>query len=165
MSEKTIARRFVEAFGGHDAAAMDALYAEDVVLYSPLAWGITGRQPFKDYAEEFHKGYPGLRVVLHDEFYSADGTRGCFRFTLHWHNTGPFFGHPPTGERGTMVETHSVRIRDGQIVEQWVGDNSFQLPSMDLVTWGMPFPRETLDPQPEIYSAGGFAPHRGGNAS
>ena len=149
-ADETIAQRFIRAFGGRDASLMDDVYAEDVVLYSPLAWPVRGREARKAYVEEFHRGYPGLRVALHDEFYSADGTRGCFRFKLHWQNTGTFFGRPPTGQAGTMTETHSIRVRGGKIVEQWVGDNSFQMPYMDLVTWRMDFPTDNPDPNPEI---------------
>ena len=150
---ETIAQRFVKAYGGRDAEALDRLYADDVVLYSPVAWPVRGKQALKAFVEGFHTAFPGLRVALHDEFYSADGTRGCFRFVLHWHHTGPFFGYPPTGRRGTMTETHSIRIRDDQIVEQLVGDNTFQMPHLDLVVLGMQFPYETPDPSPEIVSA------------
>ena len=69
------------------------------------------------------------------------------------HNTGVFFGNPPTGERGTMTETHSLRIRDGKIVEQFVGDNTFQMPYMDLVVWKMEFPTENPDPNRETVVA------------
>ena len=161
MGEKTIAQRFVEAFGSNDPVLMDDVYAEDVVLYSPLAWPVRGRGALKEYVREFHTGYPGLRVALHDEFYSADGARGCFRFALRWRNTGTFFGHPPTGEEGTMTETHSIRVRDGKIVEQWVGDNSFQMPYMDLVTWKMDFPADTPDPNPEIIAVSAAASRPG----
>ena len=37
MTEKTIAQRFVEAFGGRDMAALDELLAEDVVFYGTLS--------------------------------------------------------------------------------------------------------------------------------
>ena len=153
MSGKTIAQRFVEAYGGRDAEALDRLYDDDVVLYSPVAWPVRGKQALKDFVEGFHTAFPGLRVALHDEFYSADGTRGCFRFMLHWHHTGPFFGYPATGRSGTMTETHSIRIRNDRIVEQIVGDNTFQMPHLDLVVLGMDFPYETPDPSPEIASA------------
>ena len=153
MAEDTIAQRFVKAFGTRDMELMDAVYAEDVRLYSPLAWPVIGRDALKEYVDEFHRGYPGLRVALHDEFYSADRSRCCLRFKLHWHNTGVFFGHPPTGGRGTMTETHSLRIRDGRIVEQLVGDNTFQMPYMDLVVWKMQFPTDNPDPNTEIFVA------------
>jgi hypothetical protein len=61
---------------------------------------------------------------------------------------GPFYGNPPTGEQGTMSETHAVRLCDGRIVEQFVGDNNFSMPHQELVTWDMDFPRDTPDPSP-----------------
>jgi len=102
---------------------------------------------------QFHAAYPGMRVTLHDQFSSADGTRACFRFVIRYQNAGPFYGYPPTGERGTMSETHAVRLRHGKIVEQFVGDNNFSMPHQELVTWGMKFPTDTPDPQPVITEA------------
>jgi ketosteroid isomerase-like protein len=150
---ETIARRFVLAFGARDMAGLDDVYDPEVVLYTPLAWPIRGRDALKEFVEQFHVANPGLRVTLHDEFGSADGSRACFRFVIHFHNTGPFYGNPPTGERGTMSETHAVRLRDGKIVEQFVGDNNFSMPHQELVTWGMDFPRETPDPYPPLAEA------------
>jgi quinol monooxygenase YgiN/predicted ester cyclase len=149
----TPAQRLVEAFGRRDLDALRDVYAEDVQLFTPLAWPADGRDAVIDFVDQFHTGYPGLRVVLHDEFYSADGERGCLRFKLHYHHTGRFFGQPPTGEQSTMTETHAIRVRDGRITEEWVGDNGLQLPRHELVVWKMDFPRDTFDPQPEVASA------------
>jgi predicted ester cyclase len=148
--QQTLGRRFIQALGTNDAELLDQLYATDVVLYTPLGWPITGRTAVKEFVAQFHAAYPGLRVTLHDEFASADGNRVCFRFVIHFHNTGPFYGLPPTGERGTMSETHAITLRDGKIVEQFVGDNNFSMPYQELVTWQMDFPRETPDPNPPI---------------
>jgi hypothetical protein len=79
----------------------------------------------------------------------AVASRSCFTGTT----LKPFYGHEPTGKRGVMVETHTITIRAGRIVEQWVGDNSFQMPYMDLVTFGMEFPRDTPHPKPPIVEA------------
>jgi hypothetical protein len=125
----------------------------DAVLYTPLAWPVRGRHELKAFVAQFHVANPGLRVTLHDEFASADATRACFRFVIHFHNTGPFYGHAPTGEQGTMSETHAVRLRDGRIVEQFVGDNNFSMPHQELVTWGIDFPRDTPDPSPVLAEA------------
>jgi predicted dinucleotide-binding enzyme/predicted ester cyclase len=149
---ETFVQRYVKAFASCDYATLDELYDDEVVFYTPLAWGARGRQFLRNFIREFHTGYPGMTVTLHDEFYSADGTRACFRFMLHWRNSGTFFGKAPTGERGTMTETHSIRIRNGRIVEQWVGDNSFQMPYQELVEWRMDFPRDTPDPLSPILS-------------
>jgi uncharacterized protein YciI len=150
---ESLGRRFIRALGTNDEALLDEIYDPDVVLYTPLGWPIRGRDALKDFVGQFHTANPGLRVTLHDEFESADRTRVCFRFVIHFHNTGPFYGNPPTGERGTMSETHAVRLRDGRIVEQFVGDNNFSMPHQELVTWGMDFPRDTPDPNPAIAEA------------
>lgn len=147
-----LARRFTDAFGRRDTAALYEIYAEDVALYTPLAWPIRGREALSSFALEFHAANPGLRISLHDEFYSADGTRACWRIKLHYHNTGPFYGNPPTGEAGVMTETHAVRIASGRITEHFVGDNTFHMPRQELVVWQMPFPVDTPDPAPPITS-------------
>jgi ketosteroid isomerase-like protein len=149
----SLARRFVDAFGRRDPAALAQIYAADVVLYTPLAWPARGRDALTAFALEFHTANPGLRIALHDEFYSADGTRACWRIRLHYHNTGPFYGNPPTGETGVMTETHAVRLAGGRITEHVVGDNTFHMPHQELVTWQMPFPERTPDPAPPITSA------------
>jgi uncharacterized protein YciI len=151
---ESTARRFVRALGTNDATLLDEIYDPEVLLYTPLGWPIRRRDALKDFVSQFHLANPGLRVTLHDEFESADGTRACFRFVIHFHNTGPFYGNPPTGERGTMSETHAVRLHGGRIVEQFVGDNNFSMPHQELVTWGMDFPRDTPDPSPVIAEAG-----------
>jgi quinol monooxygenase YgiN len=148
--EDSLARRFVRALATNDDELLDAIYDPDVLLYTPLAWPVSGRAAVKDFVGQFHLANPGLTVTLHDEFASPDATRVCFRFVIHFHNTGPFYGNPPTGERGTMSETHAVRLRDGRIVEQFVGDNNFSMPHQELVAWAMDFPRDTPDPSPAL---------------
>jgi quinol monooxygenase YgiN len=161
----TLAERFVQAMGSNDQTLLDQLYASDVLLYTPLGWPIRGLEAVKEFVGQFHTANPGLRVTLHDQFSSADGQRHCFRFVIHFKNTGPFYGKPPTGEQGTMSETHAVRLRDGKIVEQFVGDNNFAMPYQELAEWHMDFPRETPDPNPVITEASAApnerAAHRG----
>jgi predicted dinucleotide-binding enzyme/predicted ester cyclase len=157
----TLAVRFVRALGTNDPPLLDEIYDPEVVLYTPLGWPIRGLAAVKEFVAQFHTAYPGLRVTLHDQFSSADGTRVCFRFVIHFHNTGSFYGKPPTGEHGTMSETHAVRLRDGKIVEQFVGDNNFAMPYQELVVWQMTFPRDTPDPNPAITEAtAAIAPQR-----
>jgi ketosteroid isomerase-like protein len=146
----SLARRFADAFGRRDTAALNEVYADDVALYTPLGWPVRGREALLAFVLEFHAANPGLRIALHDEFYSADGTRACWRIRLHYHNTGPFYGNPPTGDAGVMTETHAVRIAGGRITEHVVGDNAFHMPYQELVTWQMPFPEATQDPAPPI---------------
>jgi quinol monooxygenase YgiN len=149
----TLPERFTRALGIGDEVLLDEIYDPDVLLYTPLGWPIRGVEAVKAFVREFHTAYPGMRVTLHDQFFSADGERACFRFVIHFDNTGTFYGNPPTGEQGTMSETHAVRLRDGRIVEQVVGDNNFSIPRQELVSWGLDFPRDTPDPNPVIVEA------------
>jgi hypothetical protein len=133
-------------------AGLEAIYAEDVELCTPLGWPVQGRAALLAFVDQFHAANPGMRVALHDEFY-ADG-RACWRVRLHFHNTGPFYGLPPTGDRGAMTETHSLTLRDGRIVRHVVGDNTFHMPYQELVEWRMDFPADTPDSDPELMVAG-----------
>jgi len=146
----TPARRFVRAFDARDLDAFDELFTQDTEVYTPLGWPVAGRDAVKAFVDEFHASNPGLHVTLHDEFASRDGARVCWRIRLHFHNTAPFFGNPPTGDRGVMTETHAITLRDGRIARLVVGDNSFAMPHQELVSWRMDFPTPTTDPDPEI---------------
>jgi hypothetical protein len=39
---------------------------------------------------------------------------------MRFYNTGTSFEHPPTSDRGVHEEVHSLKLRDGLIVEQVV---------------------------------------------
>lgn len=149
---------FLAAFGGGHRAWPAKFYCEDAVLWTPLTGPLRGREVIADYFGDLHSAFPGFRVALHDEFGSPDGGRACIRVHLDWQNTGPFYGNPPTGETGVMTETHAVRIADGRITEQVVGDSTFQMPHQELVAWQMPFPEHTPDPAPPIASVTAPAP-------
>jgi hypothetical protein len=152
MTTNTIAQRFAAALTGGDEAALDDLYAERAVLYHP-ARVFDGRPAIKGFIAELHRGFPGISATLHDEFYSADGRRGCLRQELSWHNSGSFYGNAPTGASGAAIETHTLKAEDGRIVEQVVGVSTFSLPRLMLAEWKMDFPREVPDPQPEVFAA------------
>ncbi|HZD68545.1 MAG TPA: nuclear transport factor 2 family protein [Actinomycetes bacterium] len=147
---QTIPERFVDAFGRNDPDALLALYAEQFTLYSPIAWGVAGLDPLRLFVQQFHQGFPGLRLALLDQFASADGTRVALRFGMRYQNTGTFFGHPPTGARGTHGEFHSLRLVDGRIVEQVVTDVSYGVPKYELTVWHREYPKDTHDPAPRL---------------
>ena len=151
---ESIAERFVDAFGRNDPGSLLALYGETFTLYSPIAWGLPGRDPLAPFVQQFHQGFPGLRLALLDQFSSADGTRVAFRFGMRWQNTGTFFGHPPTGDRGSHAEFHSLRLVEGQIVEQIVTDISYGIPKYELTVWHRQYPADTEDPAPQVGAGG-----------
>ncbi|QKW06701.1 nuclear transport factor 2 family protein [Streptomyces sp. NA04227] len=153
MSEPTLVQRYMKALGDQDWDTLAALHHEDAVFYTPFMWGAKGIPFILAFCRSVHEGFPGVRLVLHDEFYSPEGDKASFRFAMHWHNTGPFLGNEPTGERGMSVETITIGIRDGRITEQFVSVGLMHLPSLELNEWKMDYPREVVDPGPAILTA------------
>jgi predicted ester cyclase len=149
-ADRTLAERFVRAFGARDLTVLETLYHPDVELYTPLGWPLRGWKTVREFVEQFHTANPGMRVGLHDYFASADGQKLCWRIRLHFHNTGTFYGNPPTGDRGEMMESHFITLKEGKIYRQIVGDGGLQLPKGELVDWKMAFPRQVADPDPAI---------------
>lgn len=147
---QTVPERFVSAFGRNDPGALLELYGPGFVLYSPIAWGLAGTEPLVPFVQQFHHGFPGLRLALFDQFSSADGTRIAFRFGMRWRNTGTFFGLAPTGHQGAHEEFHSLRLASGRIVEQVVTDISYSIPQYELTVWHREYPVDTEDPAPAM---------------
>jgi hypothetical protein len=149
-ADRALAERFVRAFGARDLAVLETLYDPDVELYTPLGWPLRGWNTVGTFVEQFHTANPGMRVGLHDFFASADGQKLCWRIRLHVHNTGTFYGNPPTGDRGEMMESHFITLKEGKIHRQIVDDGGLQLPRGELVEWKMAFPRQVTDPDPAL---------------
>jgi len=139
---------------GLPACAAPGDRAPGFVLYSPIAWGLAGRDPLVPFVQQFHHGFPGLRLALFDQFASGDGNRIAFRFGMRWHNTGTFFGLAPTGAHGAHEEFHSLRLVDGKIVEQVVTDVSYSIPQYELTVWRREYPTDTEDPSPIQHRTG-----------
>ncbi len=153
INQATVAQRFVAAFGGNNAEGLRQVLDPNVVFYGTLAWGIKGSENLVNFASEFQKGLPGLNVVLHDEFYNAEGTRGNMRIHLHFSNTGVFMGNQPTGKSGVSVESFSMKIKDGKITELIQSGNTFPLAAIELIDFKMSYPTDTPDPHEAILSA------------
>ncbi|MEM1002701.1 MAG: ester cyclase [Bacteroidota bacterium] len=146
-------QKFIEGFGNNNIALLNEVLAEDVIFYGTLAWGLQGRENLINFAAEFHKGLPGMKVVLHDEFYNSSGSRGQIRMHLHFENTGIFMGHQPTGKTGESVESFTLKIKDDKITEIVLGGNNHVLAALELIDFQMEFPTDTPDPEPAILSA------------
>lgn len=140
--------RYLTALATADYDTLDQLYADDVVFYTPFRRGATGPAFIKAFVAAFHQAHPGLTASLHDEF--TDGEKVALRLSIAWHNTGPFMSFPATGAQGVESEIHTFRLRDGRIVEQWVGHNTLKLTRQQLVDWQIPLPEDETDPAPAL---------------
>lgn len=154
----TTPQRWADAFGRRHLDAFTDLYDEDFTFYTAVGWGLRGKERLPGLADGFHLAFPGIKVSLTEEFASAGGTRVAMRFVLDWHNTGEFFGNPPTGERGTHIEQHMLTLRDGRIVEQVVSDVTLGIPRLQFDHWKIDVAAGTPDPAPPIATAGPAVP-------
>lgn len=118
------ARRFVEqVLGAGDMAAFDELVAEDV-------WVSTGLQPDapvvgKQAYQQVLGGTLGVALsngamTVHEVLPTLDGAV-IVRFTAMADHTGALDNVAPTRQRLTLSETHLMRFRDGQLIENYVG--------------------------------------------
>ena len=105
------------AFNAHDLSALAALYRPDVVLVTPDAGELKGREQAAEYQRGFIQGFPDGKAEVFAKHDSGDTT--IDEWVFHGTNTGALplpdgATLPPTGRRvsvrGIDVITHK---RDG----------------------------------------------------
>lgn len=125
----TVARRFMEDFiGKNDTAAADEVVAADVVAITGLSpqGPIQGREPYKGAIAGMHATFPDLNLTIEDAFVSDDGERVVMRINGVGTHTGAMMGLEPTNRQISMRETHVIRVRDGQVVENYVSATNLE---------------------------------------
>lgn len=124
----------------------DRVIHPQVKANSPAGRDIQGLATLKKFNQAFLDAFrPGTDLV--DHFVAGD--RGLVVVNLHWvHDGGPFNGIPPTGKRGTSIESFQLRIEDGMVVRWDVADNSLDLANY-LHDQGMKLPT-FVEPPPLI---------------
>jgi steroid delta-isomerase-like uncharacterized protein len=116
---KALVRRWFAAFSSGDVAAVDDLYAADVVDHSPAVPNqAPGRAGIKQIVTSFRAAYPDLAFTVEDLI--ADGDKVASRWTARGTNTGAFMGMPATGKQVTIAGILIVRVTGGKMVESWV---------------------------------------------
>ena len=129
MSEeenKTIARRFNdEVWDRGDEAALDELFADDVVDHGAIPGQPPGREGHKPQLTLFRSAFPDLHVTIEDQI--AEGDRVVARETWRGTYRGGFQGIPSTGQQVAFTVIDIVRIADGKLVEQWATIDNLSL--------------------------------------
>jgi steroid delta-isomerase-like uncharacterized protein len=109
-------RRHHEAVNLHDVRAVEALYADDALLVSPLFHSVHGRAAIGRSFERLFAIFPDYAITMQDELFIAEGPRAAQFGTVTATQRLELFGLPPTGQR---IEYHAARLftlRDGVIV-------------------------------------------------
>ena len=118
---KSIARRFSEAFASNDQATFNELLAPDLVAHVPGAPGPLNREAFLQLGNMFLAAFSDSHITLEDQI--AEGDKVVSRYTWRMVHTGAFQGLPPTGKQLAVTGIDIARIKDGKIVEYWANQD------------------------------------------
>ena len=115
---KEIARKLVEeGIVKGDLSVIDKYVAEDAVNHSAPPDMPKGREGIKQLFKMLRNAFPDYQVSFDDEI--AEGDKVVQRVTVTGTMKGEFMGMAPTGKKGSWMEIHIVRFKEGKIVEHW----------------------------------------------
>lgn len=112
---REILQRHNQALNRHDVPSLEALYAEDAVLSSPMFETVRGRREIGRSFERLFTVFPDYTVVMRDALFIAEGDRAAQFGTVTATQHAALFGLPATGQ---PIEYHAARLftlRDGLI--------------------------------------------------
>lgn len=115
---KRIVRRIrdeVEEQG--DLGAVDEIFAEDVVVHTPMG-EFSGREAIKEMYEGDRKAFSDSTETIHD--FVAEGNTVAIRMTERGTHDGEFMGMEPTGKEYEIQTTAFLHLEDGKVAEWWI---------------------------------------------
>jgi steroid delta-isomerase-like uncharacterized protein len=127
MSESTernkqlVLRLYDEVLNQENKAAIDEIFAADVVLHDPFGGQMTGVDSFKGLLAMFDAAFPHHRATV--QAVLADGD---YVSVLHTHSGahgGEFMGLPATGREVCISGVEVMRMQADRIVEFWRHDD------------------------------------------
>jgi predicted ester cyclase len=125
---KTVVRRFWQAYEANDQVVLDAVLAR-----TPGSPGPQNRERHLQGISMFNAAFSDRHFTV-DEMI-AEGDTVATRITMRGLHTGAFQGHPPTGRPMAATGLTLERIQDGRIVERWFSfDTARVLQELGLTT-------------------------------
>jgi steroid delta-isomerase-like uncharacterized protein len=100
-----------------DLAAIDELYAADIVRHPAPPGSPAGIEGVRLTIGEFRAAVPDLQYTM--EELTVDGDLAALRWSMTGTQEGEVLGTPATGEKMAMSGISMVRIVDGKIAELW----------------------------------------------
>ena len=115
---KALAGRWLdEIWNKVNLAAVDELCTTNFT-FSYAAPGVSNdREGYKQTVIMLTSGVSDLKVTLEDMV--AEGDKVAIRWKGSSKHTGEFMGMPPTGKQLAMTGINIIRIKDGEIIEEW----------------------------------------------
>jgi steroid delta-isomerase-like uncharacterized protein len=112
-----LSARRLEGFNRHEAVMLAAQHAEDGVVESPFAGGVTvGREAIEQVYRAIFAAFGTVR--LEEEMLLIDGDKTALLAHLHGTHSGEMMGVPPTGRPFSISLVSLCELRDGLIVRE-----------------------------------------------
>jgi steroid delta-isomerase-like uncharacterized protein len=110
-------RLYDQAWNQGDQAAIDELYAADVVIHNAAPRTPAGIEGVRRTIGGFRAAVPDIQFTLEELI--VDGDMVANRWSMTGTQQGEFMGTPATGEKMTMSGLAMVRVANDKIVEIW----------------------------------------------
>ncbi len=120
MSSEENKRLIRHFFAGVNARDMEAfeVFAPDAVHHNPFPGTPPGREGNKQGMMLLFAAFPDWQTTIEDLI--AEGDKVVVRMTQRGTHQGTFFGLAATGKQVTVAGIAIFRLRNGQIVEEWL---------------------------------------------
>ena len=118
---KTVIRRWIEAFNKRDLEAEADLLAEGFVAHVPAPprpLDLEGPEAWRRFTAPFVEAFPDLRLTVQDIM--AEGDMVAARVAFRGTHRGEFQGIPPTGKEVNFTAMEINRVADGKVQEHRV---------------------------------------------
>ena len=118
---KELVRRLFDAIRAGDLATFNAISDPDSITHTAGGATHKGGAPFADLKSACPVCIAVNPREVTIDLMLTDGDFVTVRSTLRGTQVGQLFGVPPTGKEFVVSYINIYRIRDGHIVENWVG--------------------------------------------
>ena len=100
-----------------DFDAIDEIFAEDVVMHTPMG-EFRGPEAIKEMYEQERGAFPDSTETIHE--FIAEGDIVAMRLTERGTHGSEFMGIEPTGRAFEIQTMAFFRLKDGKIAEWWM---------------------------------------------
>jgi steroid delta-isomerase-like uncharacterized protein len=114
---KALVRRFFEAFGRNDVAALEEVASQDVVYHTAPPGLSAGIQGYRELMAMYHSAFPDIQLTIDDMV--AEGDKVVTRFTARGTHRGELMGIAPTDKQAVVGGISIVRVAGGKVTEEW----------------------------------------------
>jgi steroid delta-isomerase-like uncharacterized protein len=124
-TNKATFRDLTEAMNTGDrdllSKAIDAAYAPDALIHTPMPVQATGSQAIKEVFGALYRAFPDLHIEVDDLI--EEGDKMVARNTVTGTHRGEYMGVPPTGKLIKYNEMFVMRFVNGRIAESGGGSS------------------------------------------